>query len=238
MKIIIKKDAEETSRYGAAKFIAAMMQPGRVNMAPTAGSTPKRLYEIVTDFLQGNEAMIENNEVYYYQQDNLVATSRPEVPSFFPEIDQMFFEPNNVPEARIKRLTIESVKTAHEDIAAAGGLDFVLMGLGTDGHFAANMPGTPFENKGFMLEMPADVTAAIAKEYNAPDADAWTVLGPATLLQAKEIMLIVLGAGKADILQAITEGPITEAIPASILRLHPNLTIVCDEAAASKLTVK
>lgn len=238
MKVIIKKDVEAVSRFGAGKFIAAMMQPGRVNMAPTAGTTPKRLYEIVTDFLQGNEAMIENNEVYYYQQDNLVATSKPEVPSYFPEIDQMFFEPNNVPEERIKRLSIEAVKTAHEDIEAAGGLDFVLMGLGADGHFAANMPGTPFENKGFMMEMPAEMAVEVAKHYDAPDADAWTVLGPATLLMAKEICMIVTGEGKADIMKAVVEGPITEDIPASVLRLHHNITIICDEAAGSKLTVK
>lgn len=236
MKVVITKDAEAMSRYGAGKFIGAMMRPGRVNIAPTAGSTPKRLYEIVTEFLNGSEAAIQNNEVYYYQQDNLVATSHPEVPSYFPQIDEMFFGPNNVPEDRIKRLTLQSYETADEDIRADGGLDFVLMGLGEDGHFAANMPGTPFGNKGYLMTMPEDLQKQMAEYFNAPDADAWTVLGPETLMHAKEIMMIVSGENKAEILKAVLEGPITEDVPSSILRLHPNITFVCDEAAASKLT--
>lgn len=235
MKIVVKKDYEEMSRYAAAKFISYMVKPGRVNIAPTAGSTPKRMYEIITDFLQGQESTLCSDK-YYYQQDNLVSTEKPEVPSFFPEIDDMFWGPNNVPEARIKRLTLDTYKTAHEDIEKDGGLDFVLMGLGGDGHFAANMPGAAFGQKGYMEKMSEEMKKQIAAALGLEDGDAWTCLGAETLLQGKEILMIVTGEGKAEILKQVVEGPITEAIPSSVLRLHPNFTIVCDEAAAALLT--
>lgn len=237
MKLVIKKDYEEMSRYAAAKFISYMVKPGRVNIAPTAGTTPKRMYEIVTDFLQGNEQTLCNDK-FYYQQDNFLSTKRPEVPSLFPEIDDMFWGPNNVPEERIKRLTFDTYKTAHKDIAKDGGLDFILMGLGGDGHFAANMPGTAFDKKGYSTTFYGDEQVKMGEAFGVPDGDTWTCLGAATLMQGKEILMIVTGSGKAEILKQVIEGPITEEIPASILRLHPNITIVCDEDAAALLSCK
>ena len=231
MRIVIKKDYEAMSRYGAAKFLAYMVKPGRVNIAPTAGTTPKRLYEIVTEFLAGQENTLCNDK-YYYQQDNLVSTEHPDVPSFFPQIDDMFWGPNNVPEERIKRLTYHSYKTAHETIEKDGGLDFILMGLGGDGHFAANMPGSAFGQKGYIEKMADDAKEKMQAALGVTAGDAWTCLGAETLMQGKEILMIVTGESKAEILKQVVEGPITEAIPASVLRLHPNFTIVCDEAAA------
>jgi len=234
MKIVVKKDYEEMSRYAAAKFISYMVKPGRVNIAPTAGTTPKRMYEIVTEFLQGQENTLCSDK-YYYQQDNLVSTEKPEIPSFFPEIDEMFWGPNNVPEERIKRLTVGAYPTAHQDIEKDGGLDFVLMGLGGDGHFAANMPGVAFGKQGYLSKMTEEVKKRIVETLGLADGDAWTCLGAETLMQGKEILMIVTGKGKAEILKQVVEGPITEAIPSSVLRLHPNFTIVCDEDAASLL---
>jgi 6-phosphogluconolactonase/Glucosamine-6-phosphate isomerase/deaminase len=237
MKIVIKKDYEALSQYAAAKFLGYMTKEGRVNIAPTAGTTPKRMYEIINSFINNNEPEFIIGDVHYYQQDNFLSTKRPEVPSLFPEIDQMFFIPAQVPKERIEHLTFATYENAYTTISRAGGFDFTLMGLGSDGHFAANMPGTKFGKHGYIETFTGEMQAQMAEMFGVPDGDTWSCLGPELLLSlSKDILLIVTGTGKADILQQIVEGPIDEAIPASVLRMHPNFTIVCDEAAAQNLS--
>lgn len=234
MRIIVKKDYEEMSRFAALEFLSYMRKPGRVNIAPTAGTTPARMYELIHEFIQGDTTIFDN-DLYFYQQDNFLSTKHPEVISYFKEIDTMFFEPNNVKEAQIKRLTFATYENADESIAADGGLDLVLMGLGGDGHIAANMPGTPFSNKGYVQTFEGEFQQQMAEMFGAPDGDTWTSLGMSTLMKARNILLIVSGKGKAEILRDALYGPVTEQVQASILRMHPNLTIVCDEEAAALL---
>lgn len=234
MRIVIKENYEQLSRYAAAKFITYLVKEERVNIAPTAGSTPKRMYELLTEFMQGNEQLLAQN-VYYYQQDNFVSRQKPEIATLFPEIDEMFFKPNQIAEKRIKRLTLQSYELAHETIQREGGLDFVVMGVGADGHFAANLPGTPWDRRGYVMYLEGEEQQKWSTFFNAPELDAATCLGPEILMQGKEIMIIVSGKSKSSIVKQVVEGPLTVDVPASILRMHPNCTLVCDKDAASEL---
>ncbi|MGL5042273.1 MAG: 6-phosphogluconolactonase [Culicoidibacterales bacterium] len=237
MKIIIKEDYETMSRCAALNFISCMGKPGKVNIAPTAGTTPKRMYEIIAETINGDGNIFEN-DVHYYQQDNFLSTKYPNTASYFKEIDEMFFRPNGIKEAQIERLTFEKYPRIHESIQEQGGLDLVIMGIGIDGHIAANMPNTPFSNNGYIVTPNKEQQKILAQQFNAPDADCWSSLGMATLMQAKKLILLVSGRAKAAILKEALEGPITEHVQASILRVHPNLTIICDRDAASLLSKK
>jgi glucosamine-6-phosphate deaminase len=122
-------------------------------------------------------------------------------------------------------------------IAATGGIDLLLLGIGTNGHIAFNEPGSDFASR--TREIRLDEATRIAEARNFPDPaltpERAITIGIATILEARSILLIATGPAKAAALAAAIEGPIGPACPASALRLHGNVRIICDEAAAAAL---
>lgn len=120
-------------------------------------------------------------------------------------------------------------------IGALGGLDLVVLGLGTNGHVGMNEPGTSPDAPTRVIEL-APSTMAAARAYGAdPPPTLGVTLGLAGILAAREIWLLVSGERKAAILRDVLEGPVTSDVPASVLRGHPGLRIVADDAAAGNL---
>ena len=123
-------------------------------------------------------------------------------------------------------------------IAPSGGIDLLLLGIGANGHIAFNEPGSDFASR--TREIRLDEASRIAEAGNFPDSasvpECAITIGIATILEARSILLIATGPAKAAALAAAIEGPIGPACPASALRLHDNVRIICDEAAAAALT--
>lgn len=117
----------------------------------------------------------------------------------------------------------------------------MLLGLGCDGHFCGNISGA-FEDFGqgcyavdsyFNEELTGLLADACGGMDNVPDR--FMTFGPSTVMKSRKIILIVNGEKKSEILRKALEEPITPKVPASILRIHPNLTVIVDKAAASGL---
>ena len=123
-------------------------------------------------------------------------------------------------------------------IAAAGGIDLLILGIGANGHIGFNEPGSDFASR--TREVRLDEATRIANAINFPDPaslpERAITMGIATILEARSILLVARGAEKAAAIAAAIEGPITAACPASALRLHGNVDILCDEPAAAALT--
>lgn len=123
-------------------------------------------------------------------------------------------------------------------IANSGGIDLQLLGLGHNGHIGFNEPGEAFEKETHCVNL-TESTIEANKRFFASEADvprqAYT-MGIKNIMQAKKILVIVSGESKAAILKEVLYGPITPAVPASILQLHNDVTIVADEAALSLIT--
>lgn len=121
-------------------------------------------------------------------------------------------------------------------IADQGGIDLQLLGLGHNGHIGFNEPADEFP-KGTHVVNLTESTIQANKRFFASEADvprqAYT-MGIGTIMSAKKILVVVSGEDKAEILNKVINGPITPQVPASILQLHPDVTIVADEAALSK----
>lgn len=116
-------------------------------------------------------------------------------------------------------------------------IDLAVLGLGRDAHVAFNEPGSQPGDGVRRVTLDPSTIAAAAEEFGGADRvprEALTV-GPRTLLSAREILLIVTGDEKAEPLRAAIEGPIGPGAPASLLRDHPYLTVLCDRAAAARL---
>jgi glucosamine-6-phosphate deaminase len=127
-----------------------------------------------------------------------------------------------------------------EAIALHGGLDLAILGLGPNGHIGYNEPGSSADSRTRVIDLtPESRSQASAYwEGTVPIPDQAMTMGVATLLEAKQIVLLVLGEAKAGILRRTLEEPMSAHLPASWLRMAgPRLTVIADEAAVSDLTI-
>ena len=124
-------------------------------------------------------------------------------------------------------------------IAAAGGLDLALLGLGTDGHIAFNEPTSSFGSRTRLKTLTDETRAANRATFGADRVPhhALTV-GIATILSARRCLLVGFGAAKAAAVAKMVEGPLAALVPASALQLHPQATVIVDEAAAEGLALR
>lgn len=122
-------------------------------------------------------------------------------------------------------------------IEAAGGIDLLYLGLGTNGHIAFNEPGTSFSTPTHIIQLSPETIAANAGAFSSRETVPrhGITIGIGTILAARRIVVLVSGAGKAEILAQSLEGPVTEQVPATALRSHPDVTWLVDHAAAARL---
>ena len=152
-----------------------------------------------------------------------------------------FFDAVNVPAERINlpdgaQLDAErECKRYDAAIKAAGGIDLQLLGLGNNGHIGFNEPGAAFEKETHCVDLTESTIQANKRFFEKVEdvpTQAYT-MGIKNIMQARKVLLIVSGEGKAEILDKVLYGPVTPQVPASILQLHNDLTVVADEAAMS-----
>lgn len=127
---------------------------------------------------------------------------------------------------------------AYEDaMAAAGGIDLQILGVGTDGHIAFNEPGSSFASRTRIKSLIEQTRRDNARFFNSLAEVPHHVLtqGLGTIMEARHIVLVATGAQKAQAVRDFVEGPVSAICPASILQFHPHATVLLDEAAASSL---
>lgn len=232
MKVIAKKDFESMSQTLAQMILPYLTTDQKVAISLTAGSTPLRAYEIIKDLLDVSDSQVSDT-VQFFQQDNLYLSTKPEEYKRFEYINETFFKANQIGDEQITYLNEVTYPKIDRLIAEAGGLDFAIMGIGADGHIAANMPSTPFEKEGYRVLLDDKFKAMLADSGEfKEEIDCYVSIGMRTLMKTKKILVIANGQGKAEILDKAFNGQLTTEIPASILQFHPDVTVLCDEPAA------
>jgi glucosamine-6-phosphate deaminase len=123
------------------------------------------------------------------------------------------------------------------DIAAAGGVDLQLLGIGTDGHIGFNEPGSSLASRTRIKTLTDQTRRDNARFFASIDEVPRHVVtqGVGTILEARHLVLLAFGAAKAAAVAAAVEGPVTAMVPGSALQLHPHATVVVDEPAAAGL---
>jgi glucosamine-6-phosphate deaminase len=118
-----------------------------------------------------------------------------------------------------------------------GGIDLQLLGLGHNGHIGFNEPDEAFEKMTHCVQLKETTRKANARFFENEDQvpEKAITMGIKSIMQAKRIVLCVSGSHKAQILKQVLTGPVTPALPGSILQMHPNLTVVADEEALTLL---
>ncbi|MFC0277208.1 glucosamine-6-phosphate deaminase [Enterococcus devriesei] len=236
MKLLVTEDYETLSQVTADLILLKWSENHRVNLALTAGSSPKRTYEILVERLRA--VQFDQSLAHFYNFDEISLKDQADGLTM-QALMQELFQPLGIEDKNIEVLDAENYQDYDYQIAEAGGLDLVLMGIGEDGHFCGNLPGfTSFDYGVYRVPIaPGDDLYQLLDQAtpHTPGTEMVT-FGPQTVLAAKELVLIANGKKKAAIIKQALEGPITEDVPASVLRLHPNLTVILDQEAASELT--
>ena len=124
-----------------------------------------------------------------------------------------------------------------QEIANRGGIDLLILGLGENGHLGFNQPESPFGGETWVTRMNVELEERIRRETGTPpDKElGGATLGIKNMMQARRIVLVAKGKNKAAIVKQMLQGPVTTEVPASILQFHPDVTLICDAAAAAGL---
>lgn len=222
MKLIITEDYQEMSRVAAHHLLGYMSKTRRVNLAITAGSTPKGMYEYLTTLVKGKPWY---DNCYFYNFDEIPFRGKEGEGVTITNLRNLFFTPAGIKEENIQKLTIDNYREHDQKLAREGGLDLVVLGLGADGHFCGNLPNTThFHEQTVEFPIQGEMVDIVT-------------MGPKSIMAAKNLLIIVSGAGKAQALKNVLQGPVTEDVPASVLQLHPSLMVIADKAAAAELAL-
>ncbi|MCP3754732.1 glucosamine-6-phosphate deaminase [Streptomyces sp. TBY4] len=237
MKIVITQDYADLSRTAADIVLGDMLHDRRVNMALTAGASPMGTYEIVTERLRGNPAAF--SDVHFYTFDEVPLPGQ-EHGLTLSALQQHLYGPGAVSETNIHPITVDNHASVARELRGNGGLDLMLIGLGADGHFCGNMPyATRFDQEIYTYELKdsypwyEDALRLLPDPSRVPEQV--VTMGAAMLARVRRLVLIVSGAAKAEALAGMLEREISTDFPAAILRTHPNVVVIADREAASRL---
>lgn len=239
MNIIRAKDYQDMSRK-AANIISAqiIMKPDCV-LGLATGSTPVGTYRQLIEWYEKGD--LDFSRVSTVNLDEYRGLTHTDPQSYYYFMQENLFDHVNIDKTatHVPDGTNPDAADAcakHEQIIKSlGGIDLQLLGLGNNGHIGFNEPGAAFEKETHLVDLAESTIRANARFFTSIDEvpkQAYT-MGIRTIMQAKKILVVVSGESKADIVSRAFFGPVTPEVPASILQMHPDVTVVCDEAALS-----
>ncbi len=239
MRIYRAKDYDDMSRK-AANIISAqvILKPDCV-LGLATGSTPIGAYKQLVEWY--NKGDLDFSEVTTVNLDEYKELPRDNDQSYYYFMRENLFKHVNIPEGRsflpdgTEPDSEKACSRYNEIIHQVGGIDLQLLGLGQNGHIGFNEPDDHFSLETHCVDLtPSTIEANkrfFEKKEDVP-RQAYT-MGIKTIMQAKRVLLVASGKEKAQALRDAVYGPVTPALPASILQYHKNVYIVADEAALS-----
>lgn len=229
MKLIIEPTEKLMSEAAMHIILGAMYQDKRVNISLTSGRSPRTLYEMMVPLVKDQKKFAD---IQYYLFDDSPYVGQ-EHGGNWAEMQELFFQPANISNERIHITTMENWETYDEEIRNSGGIDVMIIGLGWDGHFCGNMPHTtPLDSYTYKTDF-EEVRAKNPSYEPRPEKPVLLTMGPKSLMRVKHLVMIVNGQEKAEILKRFLDEPISPENPSTVLKLHPNFTVICDQDAAS-----
>lgn len=239
MKIIIKPNYEEMSKKCAAIFLQEIQKKKNIVLGMPAGNTPLGVYEkLVKTYKKGK---IDFSKVITFNLDEYIGLPKKDKRSFTCYMFNNFFNYINIKKSNIhipdgnakdfKRHCIEYEK----QIKKSMGIDLMLLGIGPNGHIGFNEPGSSFNSRTRVVELSDEIIKRDKKVFNGKVPKFVITMGVRTIMESRKIILIASGRKKAQIIKRAIEGHITSEVPASFLRLHPDVTYILDKEAGSKL---
>ena len=242
MKIIRAKDYADMSRK-AANIISAqvIMKPNCV-LGLATGGTPVGAYAQLVDWY--NKGDIDFSEVTTVNLDEYRGLPKEHPESYWSFMHRNLFDKVNIDPAKINLPdgtnpdAADACAKYNDIIHSVGGIDLQLLGIGPNGHIGFNEPGEAFELETHCVDLTQETIEANKRFFDGNvdlvPKQAYT-MGIKTIMQARKVLMVANGKGKAEIIKKAFFGPVTPEVPASILQMHPDFILVADEEALSQL---
>lgn len=245
MRVIIADSAAEVAEI-AANTVAAVIRAKRsvgqnAVFGLATGSSPMGTYRALAALVNADELDVDGLTCFALDEYVGLEYSHPE--SYHAVIAQAVTTPLRLDPSRVHvpdglaSDPLAACDAYEAAIAAAGGIDVQLVGIGTNGHIGFNEPTSSLMSRTRFKTLSPQTRADNARFFDSIDAVPKHCLtqGIGTVLDARKVILVAQGAGKADAIAAMIEGPLTSMCPASALQLHRDATVIIDREAASKL---
>ena len=237
MKVIIDS-AENIAAMAAQQYVELLKRKPNAILGGATGSTPLGLYAELVRLNKAGE--ISFKDASSFNLDEYVGLDGTHDQSYRYFMDHNLFDHIDIDKSRTRvpsGIDTSDPAAYDKEIAAAGGVDLQLLGIGNNGHIGFNEPGTPFGSLTHIVEL-TESTREANKRFFASIDEVPThavTMGVKTVMQARSIILMAIGPAKAPIMKEMLQGPVTEKVPASVLQLHPDVTVYMDYEAAKLL---
>lgn len=243
MRVIIVKDQAEQGKIAAGLIAAEMRQKPNFVLGLATGTSPIPLYRELIRMHQ--EEDLDFSTTISFNLDEYVGLEPTHEQSYRHFMNVQLFDHVNINKknTHVPDGLAEDVDAFCDEyemmIEDVGGVDYQVLGIGSNGHIGFSEPGTSLSSRTHKTKLTQstidDNSRLFEKKKDVP-VEAIT-MGIGTVLDADRVVLVANGANKADVVAKAIEGPITATVPASALQFHPAVTFVLTEDAASKLTL-
>ena len=240
MKIIFAKDYEELSKKAAEEMLAVIRITPKAVLGLATGTTPLGLYARLIEDHKINGTDYRHIRTVNLDEYKGLPASHEQSYAYF--MRHNLFEglgiapeQTNIENGMAEDEAEECAR--YDALLDAMPRDIQLLGLGSNGHIAFNEPKTPFGSGTHVVSLAESTIKDNARLFASQDEvprKAFT-MGIRHIMQAKRILILASGANKAEAVFRMAKGPVTEDVPASVLQLHPDCTLIVDEAAAARL---
>ncbi|MDR3050170.1 MAG: glucosamine-6-phosphate deaminase [Oscillospiraceae bacterium] len=241
MKLTVERDERAFDVAGAWRIIRQILCKRGAVIGLATGQTTGGMHQIVSEIYRAYP--FDTSEVILFNVDELTNLDRSYPGSCFAMIDRQLVQNLDIPPHHfIMPLTLSDdfereCADFERRLTQAGGVDLQILGIGWNGHIGINQPGTPFGRQTWVSPMDSVFEARVRRETGVA-ADyplGGLTRGIVNIMQSRRIVLAAKGAAKAEIIRQALCGPVSEAIPASALQLHPACEVLLDAEAASLL---
>jgi glucosamine-6-phosphate deaminase len=239
MKIFIEENYEAVSKRAAEIIKAHVCAKPATVLGLATGSTPVGMYEELIRMYKFGE--IDFSQVTSFNLDEYFPIKKDNAQSYAFFMSEKLFKHINIKSSHIPDGEAEDYAAEciayEEKIAAHGGVDLQVLGIGNNGHIGFNEPSDEFITDTHYAELDESTIKANARFFeNENEVPRHSLtMGIRTIFSAKKIMLLASGAAKADAVFQTVKGPVTPKNPASILQLHADVTIIADKEAGKQI---
>jgi glucosamine-6-phosphate deaminase len=230
MRILVTPDYQTLSHAAADLVIKAIRNKPDLCLALPTGATPLGMYaEIVRQY---REQHLDFSRVRTFNLDEYLDLASDHPQSFHTYMRKHFFDHVNIPQANIHIPTEAESERYERNITRAGGIDLLIVGIAANAHIAFNEPGSALDSRTREVDLAPETIANAQTHFGSESAPTRAItMGIGTMLEARRVLLLASGAGKADAVKRALRGPVNPAVPASALQLHPRVIAILDEAA-------
>lgn len=235
MKVIRVQSQEEGAKV-AFELLSEKIAAGAKTLGLATGSSPIHFYQkIIASDLDFSDMVsinldeyvglsADNDQSYHYFMAQNLFNDKP-------------FKVSYLPNGKAEDLDVEAKR--YNQVIADNPIDVQILGIGRNGHIGFNEPGTPFDSQTHLVDLAENTIEANARFFEKEEDVPRQALsmGIASILSAKTIVLFAYGSEKADAIYGMVEGEMTEDLPASALQQHPDVIVIADEAATSRLSL-